>query len=162
MPIQPADLIFSYRWGADTISRLVSDVSDEQFAAQPIEAINHPAWLIGHVSIYNGVIVQLLKGESFEDPWAQPCGKNSVPSSSRTEYPSKQQILDNFTAGVDAACAAMEQAPADAWTAPLDHPTWGKQFATVAPAVVFLATTHLALHTGQLSGWRRAMKLPRV
>ena len=162
MPIEANHLIFSYRWGADAIERLVSDVADEQMADQPIETINHPAWLIGHVSIYNGVIVRLLRNESFDDPWARPCGKNSVPSPNRAEYPGKAEILEQFRRGVDAGCQAIEQSPADAWSTPLNHPTWGKQFETVAPAVVFLATTHLALHTGQLSGWRRAMKLPRI
>lgn len=162
MPIEPSHLTFSYRWGADAIERLVSDVPDEHMAAQPIEAMNHPAWLIGHVSIYNEVIVRLLRGEPFDDPWQQPCGKNSVPSPDRSAYPSKSDLLSHFRQGVEAGCDAVVHAPAAAWTTPLEHPTWGKQFETVAPAVLFLATTHLALHTGQLSGWRRAMKLPRI
>lgn len=156
------DLVFSYRWGADTIVRLVSDVDDARMAEQPVAAINHPAWLLGHVSIYNGVIAALLKGEGFADPWAEPCGKNSTPTDDRSAYPSKEAIVERFTAGVDAASEAIAGAPAEAWGAAMTHPTWGKQFATVAPAVTFLATTHLSLHAGQLSGWRRAAGLPRV
>lgn len=160
--LSPDDLLFSYRWNADTYAKLVSDVADDYFASQPIEGVNHPAWLLGHVSVYNPVIVALLKGESFDNPWDAPMGKNSSPIADRSAYASKDQILKTFAEGVDAACDVISSAPAEAWTAPMTHPTWGKQFATVAPAVVYLATTHLALHLGQLSGWRRMMSLPRI
>lgn len=160
--LQPADLIFSYRFNADNFAKLVSDVKDDDFAAQPIEAINHPAWLLGHVSAYNPVIVALLKGEPFENPWESPCGKLSTPVADRSKYPSKEECLQTFLSGVDAACEVIAAAPEAAWKQQFDHPAWGKQFETTAPAVVFVATTHLALHLGQLSGWRRAMKLPRI
>lgn len=160
--INADDLLFSYRWGADTLQKLVADVPDERFAEQPVEGINHPAWLIRHVANYNPVITCLLTGQSFANPWDEPCGKHSSPTSDRSAYPSKDEILAYFVDGYSVACDAIGGANAEAWTAPLDHPTWGKQFETVAPAVTFLATTHLALHVGQLSGWRRAAGLPRV
>ena len=160
--LSPADLQFAYRWGAETFERYVADLAEEQWTAQPVEAINHPAWLLGHVSIYNPVIVALLTAQSFGDPWQEPCGKNSEPVADRSAYPAADEILNRFTSGVDLAMAAMADAPAEAWSAKLEHPTWGKQFDTVAPAVTFLSTAHLALHLGQLSGWRRAMGLPRV
>lgn len=160
--ITPTDLLFSYRWGVDTFAKLVGDVPDADFAAQPIEGINHPAWLLGHVGTYHEVIVALLRGEPFDNPWDAPCGKNSSPVADRSAYPSKEQILRRHHAGAAEAYAAIESSPAEAWTKPLEHPSWGKQFETVAPAVVFLATTHQALHLGQLSGWRRAMNLPRI
>jgi hypothetical protein len=162
MVISPPDILFSYRWAATSMQHLVSDVADEQFAAQPVAAINHPAWLFGHVSIYNEVIVKLLRGESFNNPWDQPCGKNSQPTADRSAYASKDEIVARFASGVEEACRSMESATADAWSAPLEHPTWGKQFKIVATAITFLATTHLAMHLGQLSGWRRAMNLPRI
>lgn len=160
--ITPNDLLFSYKWNADAYARLLSDVADDQMASQPIEGINHPAWLLGHVAIYNPVIGALLRGEDFENPWTQPFGKESHPIADRAAYASKADLLAGFQAGVEAAAAAIEGAPESAWSAPMSHPTWGKQFASVAAAVTYLATTHLALHLGQVSGWRRAMRLPRV
>ncbi len=160
--ITPDDLLFSYRWGAETFRGLVADVADEQFTEQPIATINHPAWLLGHVSIYNEVIASLLLGKPFDNPWDAPCGKTTHPTGARSDYASKEAIVGRFDEGFASAVAAFGDASSGAWSAPLEHPTWGKQFATVAPAVTFLATTHLALHLGQLSGWRRAMKLPRI
>jgi len=52
MGIVPKDIVFSYRWGAETMQKLVSDLTDDQFTLQPVDAINHPAWLFGHVSIF--------------------------------------------------------------------------------------------------------------
>ncbi len=160
--IDPQNLLFSYQWGADTFERLASDVEDDRFAAQPVEGINHPAWLLGHITTYHDVIVALLKGESFDNPWDAPCGKNSTPSPDRGVYASKDEILRSHREGFERASEVIRSAPAEAWSAPLEHPSWGKQFGAVAPAVIFLATTHQALHLGQLSGWRRAMGLPRV
>ncbi|MEQ8847550.1 DinB family protein [Botrimarina sp.] len=160
--ISPDHLLFSYRWGIESFQRLTADVPDERMAEQPIEGINHPAWLIGHVSPYNDVIVALLRGVPFDNPWRTRYGKESSPTSDRGEYPSKDQLIAELTAGYERAAAAMAEAPRDAWTATFDHPEWGKQFDSVAPAVTFLATTHLALHLGQLSGWRRAAGFPRV
>lgn len=160
--IQPEQLLFSYRWGAGMYEKLVADVADADFAAQPVAGINHPAWLFGHVETYHGVIAALLSGEAFDNPWDAPCGKNSSPTSDRSAYAGKDAILELHRKGVERASEAITTAPAEAWAAPLDHPTWGKQFDVVAPAVTFLATSHLALHLGQLSGWRRAMELPRV
>lgn len=162
MSIAPADILFAYRWSAESIERLVSDVADDQFTTQPVEAINHPAWLLGHVSIYNDVITALLQGKPFDDPWDQSCGKNTHPVANRSSYSSKEAILARFAAGVAAACHAIDSASPEAWSAQFEHPTWGKRFETVSSAVTFLATTHIALHTGQLSGWRRAMQLPRI
>lgn len=160
--IQADQLLFSYQWGVDTFERLVADIADEQFAAQPVEGINHPAWLLGHVSVYDTVIAKMLRGESFDNPWDAPCGKNSSPVADRSAYASKDEILRVRREGVEQAVEAITTAPPEAWSAPFEHPTWGKQFQVVAPAVTFLATTHQALHLGQLSGWRRAAGLPRV
>lgn len=156
------DLLFSYRWGAETMRKLAADVPDERFAEQPVATINHPAWLLGHVTTYHTVIGQLLRGEPFDNPWDAPCGKNSTPTDDRSAYAAKDAILARFDETFAAAVETIAAADEAAWRAPLEHPTWGKQFATVAPAVTFLATTHLALHTGQLSGWRRAADLPRI
>ncbi|QDT69014.1 DinB superfamily protein [Planctomycetes bacterium MalM25] len=160
--IDPQNLLFSYKWCADTFERLVSDVEEDQFAAQPVEAINHPAWLLGHITTYHDVIVSLLAGKAFDNPWDAPCGKNSTPTADRSVYPSKEAILRAHREGFERGSKAIAAAPAEVWAAPFEHPVWGKQFDSVAPAVIFLATTHQALHLGQLSGWRRAMNLPRV
>lgn len=160
--IPPEAIVFSYRFGADMFEKLVSDVADPDFVAQPIEGINHPAWLFGHVGTYHEVIAALLRGEAFDNPWDAPCGKNSSPKADRAAYPDKEVLLGQHRDAVSKAIEAIQSASAEAWSAPLEHPTWGKQFDTVAPAVVFLATTHQALHLGQLSGWRRAMALPRI
>lgn len=160
--INPDQLLFSYRWGAEQFERLASDIADERFTAQPVSEINHPAWLFGHITSYHQVIVDLLAGNEFANPWDAPCGKNSEPNPDRAAYPAKVAILAAHRHGFDQAAAAILEAPASAWTAALEHPTWGKQFDTVAPAVVFLATTHQALHLGQLSGWKRAAGMPRI
>ncbi|MEM6392694.1 MAG: DinB family protein [Planctomycetota bacterium] len=157
----PDDLLFAYRWNADTLIRLADDIDDARFADQPVPAINHPAWLIGHVSAYNDVVTALLTGQPFDNPWTLPCGKDRPAVADRSAYPAKANLLQRFTTGVDAVAHAIASAEPANWNAPIEHATWGKQFARVASAVAFLTSAHLAYHTGQLSSWRRAAGMPR-
>ncbi|MEM6551523.1 MAG: DinB family protein [Planctomycetota bacterium] len=159
--LAPDDLLFAYRWNADTLTRLADDIDDARFADQPVPHINHPAWLIGHVSAYNDVVLALLTGQPFDNPWTLPCGKDRPPVADRSAYPSKPELIQRFTTGVDTAVDAIASAEPAAWSAPVEHATWGKQFARVASAVSFLTSAHLAYHTGQLSSWRRAAGMPR-
>src|SRR5689334_3949231 len=68
--------------------RLVEDLSDAQFVAQPIQGrvINHPAWIVSHLNLYTGIAVALLHGEPFADPIDHPHGMKSEPSNDLRVY----------------------------------------------------------------------------
>ncbi len=156
------DLLWALDWNHQTLLRLTADLADDDLARQPVEAMNHPAWLVGHLSVYHAVVVAMCAGQTFTNPWDQPYGKNSQPSPERSVYPAKSALMSMYETGHAQAVEAIAHASAEAFAAAIPHDTWGKAFSIVGRAVTFLATNHFAYHVGQLSGWRRAMALPKV
>jgi hypothetical protein len=47
---------------------LLSDLTDEHMVLRPGGKMNHPAWILGHIGSYHGIVVHLLAGEAFDDP----------------------------------------------------------------------------------------------
>ena len=39
----------SYVIALDSGRRMLADLRDDQWVAQPIEGMNHPAWIVGHL-----------------------------------------------------------------------------------------------------------------
>ncbi len=64
-PIASAVLVTWRRNGGYAL-RLVGDLSDDQFFAQPAPGavMNHPAWILAHLNLYPPVIAALLRRES--------------------------------------------------------------------------------------------------
>jgi uncharacterized damage-inducible protein DinB len=78
------------------------------------------------------------------------------------KYPAKATLLAKLEEAHRRLAALLEKVD----QATLDQPTPDEQMRKVVPtigdALVFLATTHEAIHLGQLSAWRRAQGLPSV
>lgn len=162
MALSIDDLAFAWTWNRDTLMRLVGDVPDQQMATQPHPNLNHPAWTVLHLCAYHPVLTAMLEGETFANPWDAPCGKNSEPLAMRAQYPPKHEILRTFEDGHNAVDAALHVADPAVFDRPIPHDVWGKNFGTIGRATLFLVTSHASYHIGQLSGWRRAMGLPRI
>ena len=51
---------------------LLDDLTDRQMVLRPGGNMNHPAWILGHVSLYHPAVVGLLAGEAIDDPKDDP------------------------------------------------------------------------------------------
>lgn len=144
--------------------RLVEDLSDVQFVAQPIpgRVINHPAWILSHLNLYSGIAAAMLRGEPFADPIDHPHGMKSEPSNDPRVYGPRGELIERFRATHEAADRALESTRAEALAAanPIDR--WRAMAPTVGDMLLILMVKHESHHLGQLSMWRRAMGLPRV
>jgi len=153
-------------WAAnrDYAERLTADIPDDGMIAQPVPGVvmNHPAWVIAHLSAYPPVLAAMLRGETPTDPKDHPYGRDSKPESSPRAYPRKTQLLSQYFGAHDEAAAAMEAAPEETLRATMPLERWRGRFPTVAHACVHLMTSHEATHLGQLSAWRRAGGRPAV
>lgn len=143
---------------------LVEDLTDAQMVHRPGGNMNHPAWILGHVSIYHPVIVQLLKGEPVDDP------KDNMmfgfaghgPIDDLSMYGTKQSIVSRFAAGHENVAQALLAAkPEDFRQAP-GLARWAKNYPTVEFMLPDLLLHHESMHIGQISIWRRAAGLPPV
>ena len=65
-------IVYAWDNGLRYALALLEDVSDEQMVLRPGGNMNHPAWIVGHLSIYHPILPPLLRGEPFEDPADHP------------------------------------------------------------------------------------------
>jgi DinB superfamily len=143
---------------------LVEGLSDAQFVLRPGGAMNHPAWILGHVSMYHGVVAQLLAGEPVDDPKDNPLFgfAGHGPLEGISPYGSARAMIDRFAEGHEQVAQALLAAPPEAFTRPPSLPRWAARYPTVEFMLPDLLLSHESLHIGQLSLWRRAAGLPSV
>ena len=162
-----ADLIVdSLKFSITYAGDLVQDVSEDQFTHMPHPTMNHPAFCLGHLSIYPNRIFELLghpEGIVEKDGFAElfKAGVECVPQDGR--YPGKDEILGHYVERHEAAIPVIAAARDEQLLAP--NPAEGRfreMFPTIGSVTNFLMNTHQLLHLGQISAWRRATGLPSV
>jgi hypothetical protein len=149
---------------ADYTRRLVADLRDEQMIAQPVAGVvmNHPAWILCHLSVYGPVMAACLRGEPFDDPRTHRFGMGSRPVNDLAAYPPRERVIAEHVAGCSAAAEALRAASPARLAEPPPLERWKGRFPDIAFLVMHLMVRHPAVHLGQLSAWRRAMGLPPV
>jgi hypothetical protein len=160
----PQSIVYAWDNQVSYALALLDDLADEQMVLRPGGNMNHPAWIIGHVLLYHGATVALLKGENFADPKDDPlfgfAGRG--PLDDVAAYGNKRAMVDRFAAGHEAVAQALLAAsPADFTRAP-SLPRWAEAYPTVEFMLPDLLLHHESLHLGQLSIWRRAAGLPAI
>jgi len=159
-------LLFSWDKNLDYGQKLVADLSDEQMAVQPHPGagpgVNHPAWVLSHLSAYHPVIVKVIKGEPFDDPKGHPFGMQSKPEADRSVYASKEELVAGFVSGHTAVAEALKASGDAALDQAITLERWAPVMPTSAIALPYLMLVHENTHFGQLSAWRRIQGLPSV
>ena len=144
----------------DYAGQLVEDVDDDDFAAQPVTGLNHPAHVLGHLAAGNYYILSLLGVPAGRGPeWLEVCYPGKVPSPRRADYPDKAEIVAAFDASNAALLAALPGLTAEQCARPHAIDYIREHLPNLGDAVAYLITTHLAVHLGQLSAWRRTMAM---
>jgi hypothetical protein len=144
--------------------RLVGDLSDEQMIAQPVpgRAMNHPAWTLAHLTLYNDVIARMLRRQSFDDPKDHPFGMQSSPQSDATVYSPRAMAIEQYRRSHDEAERALVECDPSLFAEDVPLARWRALHPKVADMTLMLMVKHESMHLGQLSAWRRAMGLGRV
>jgi len=145
-------------------SRLIGDLRDDQFLAQPIPgvAMNHPAWILSHLLIYKTIAARLLRGEPFDDPLTHPHGPKSRPGPDASAYLPPRELIRAFHSAHNEGAQALSVAPPDLAARPVPFERWRAMAPTIGDILLTLMVKHESHHLGQLSAWRRAMRLPPV
>ena len=146
--------------------RLLTDIPADKFArfanvnGETITS-NHPAFIIGHLSLYAPRIVEQLGGGAATLPegFATVFSKDATceDDANGTIYPAMDVVTDTFFSGYDAARDAIQQA-GDKLAGP--NPMEGRMselFPTLGSMQNFYVGGHIMMHMGQLSAWRRMM-----
>lgn len=142
---------------ADTLLR---DLPDERLSEQPLPGVNHPAWILGHLTLTGDFAVKLLGGEAIlPREWIVQYGPKSTPTPDRAVYPSKDELLNRLTERFDFTRHLARTADPEAMSAPNPRAHMAAQLPTLGDLVSFLMTGHLGVHLGQFSTWRRMIGL---
>lgn len=141
-----------------------ADIPADKFARKPQGAdTNHPAWAMGHLSLYGDLIVELVgraelaaPNETFTELFkAETACRDDADGSL---YPSKADIMARFLERMNTAIDAVGQAD-DAALSAVNESRLADRFPTTGAAANFLLGHHVMMHLGQVSAWRRMMGL---
>ncbi len=134
---------------------LCDDIAEDKFSSMCGTSINHPAFVLGHISYYAGICVELLGGTpQFEDGEAE-LYQIGVECNESAPYPSKEALLKRFEDRCEFAASFIESCDeATLATSAKDTP-FAERFETLGQVASFMLTSHPSFHIGQISGWRR-------
>ncbi|MEX0585919.1 MAG: DinB family protein [Pirellulales bacterium] len=142
---------------------LVADVDDHEMAVQPFAGANHPAWILGHLVMAADAGLKFLgHPPTATEDYETLFGRGSQPSSDRSLYPTKAELLAAVDKAYDQLLQAGQAATPEQLAAPHGNNMLAKALPTVGELLGMLLTTHVAQHLGQLSAWRRATGRPAM
>lgn len=155
--------LHSYRYALDYLREQVADVAGADLVAQPNGIVNHPAWVIGHLT-HSGEMLGGVIGLApwLPNDWAGRFGTGSVPVADASRYEGKDDALGRLAdaqARITDAVGRLDDARLDT---PFPDESYREVFPTVRHALTQVLVGHTAMHVGQLTVWRRAMGLPRM
>jgi DinB superfamily len=157
---------FVYAWDNQLAYALalVKDLTDAQMVLRPGGNMNHPAWMLGHLSGYHPITVDLLAGKAFEDPKFDPLFgfAGHGPLDDIAKYGSKDKVVGRFKEGHEQVAQALLAAKPEDFNRPPSLARWAASYPTVGFMLPDLLLHHESLHIGQISIWRRAAGLPGV
>lgn len=143
--------------------RITKGVTAETFARKPkgVNA-NHPAWVLGHLSVYPDRLLPLLGHAGLAKPIE---GSYEALFDHKSEcrddpagaiYPSMQTLLDRYMARHEVIIGALPETADEVFERPNTY-AMQDRFPTVGHLATFMLVGHPMLHLGQLSTWRRCM-----
>ena len=143
---------------------LLDDLTEEQMLLQPGGNMNHPAWMLGHLSLYYPIVPKLLSGESFADPADDDLFgfRGRGPQADSNLYGSKDSQLQRMSDGHEQVAQALLAAKPDQFKQPPSLARWAEMYPTVEFMLPDLMLVHENIHVGQLSIWRRVAGMPSV
>lgn len=156
------------RLGFTTAQQMLTDVKPERFARLPMGEVgavptNHPAWVYGHLGLYMPHVIRYAGDKTAADELTAPDGWDGLfgmgstcqDDPDGTLYPQMPEVVDQFERGFEAALNAVERADGAVFELAQPNESLRERFPTVGASITFMLTTHVALHIGQVSAWRR-------
>lgn len=153
----------SFAYCHDFLREQVADVADADMIAQPDGIMNHPAWVIGHLTFS----CQALGGEIGLKPWlaetwAKGFGMGSTPLPDVSAYQSKAESLEILRDAESRITVAIQNLAPNQLDQPLPDERYAAILPTVRHAITQLLVAHSANHVGQLTIWRRLMGMTQI
>ena len=140
---------------------LLEDLSEDDWFWTPADSVSHIAWQVGHLAFAEyGLMLFRQRGRRTEDAelmsgrFRKTFAKGTIPSSDRSLYPTRQEILDTLQRVHVQAFTELSKFDDAELDQEIDRP-WST-FNTRYGALLF-AGDHEMLHAGQIGLLRRLM-----
>jgi len=142
---------------------IIATLNDSHLAFEPQPGAKTAGWLLGHLAV-TGDFARRLCGAQPLCPreWRSAFNPGSHPSSDVADYPAMNSLRDTFLKVYSNLCAIAPNADPALLSLPNPYEPARADFATAGSFVVYLMSSHLAYHLGQLSGWCAAAGLERI
>jgi len=160
--VTAARLLPSIRITHGLFHNLLDGLTPERFARQP-EGVNtnHPAFILGHLSLYPPRLLEALGVESPERPNPEHASLFEAGAECRDDpagnlYPPMDQIVADFDRVMTSAAERIATVPEERFASalPPDH-GFARLMPDLGALASFVLVAHPMLHAGQLSAWRR-------
>ena len=139
----------------------LADFSDADMLVRPCPGANHATWQLGHLTVAEGGLLNMVGEGLVQGPPAEFAAKFSKETASKDDagfFPKKAAVLEQFNK-INAAVAAWAKTlkPED-----LAKPTKGRMvdFAPTTGHVIALLSNHNMMHIGQFQVIRRKLGKP--
>lgn len=145
----------------DYAKKLVADIPDDKMCAQPVEGMNHAAWVLGHLAyVFDSMMGVFDEQPVMSAEWKELFNLKSRPLADRGKYPSKAALFEAYEKAYQRIVDAVKAASPESLARDFPNPRLRESLPTVGMAMVHILTSHQGVHLGQLSAWRRAQGLP--
>ena len=141
-----------YRMMSGMLEAMVDEIPEDQFQQRSGDG-NPPSWILGHLAVVNELGVATL-GETPEllEEYLAVFGPGSPPVG---DHPSREQLKEMFATSKSRFSAALDRATEEVLRSERESPILKEQLPKVGDMIGHLLTSHVSLHVGQLSAWRR-------
>jgi hypothetical protein len=136
--------------------------SPEEWVFRVHPTANHPLWIVGHIATTDNSILKLLGSPAAVDKssWMPLFGRDSVPLDDFAAYPSPAELLPFFRERRERFLEHLATLSDEDLAQPV--PPGGPPIFTDIASVYERMCFHEAMHMGQMTVARQAMKHPRV
>jgi uncharacterized damage-inducible protein DinB len=147
------------RWIA---TKLVADLTPEQWVHQVAPGANHPMFNFGHLVTYDGNFLRVTGGQSsVPESYMDLFGGGSQPSPDAGRYPSPEELLEVGERARARLVSHLRGLNGEQLLAPVEAGRLKDILPNLAHLPGFIAL-HEGMHMGQIMLARRALGLPGV
>jgi hypothetical protein len=154
-------VLHSFAYSLDYLREQVADINPADMTAQPPGVLNHPAWVVGHITFACHMLGCAIGVEPWLPPnWLQQFSPGSQPIADVSVYGSKEEALAPLRDVQIRLTQAIEQLDDSQLDKAFPDPEYRSVFPTVRHALTQVLVGHTAYHIGQIGVWRKAMGMP--
>lgn len=169
------NLVSAMTTGLGFADLLTAGIRPDQAARKPhfetprgltVVDTNHPVFVYGHLALYPAKAAAMLglvtAGLGTPPGWEEVfrAGVACQDDPTGTIYPAWDEVLTGYKARTAALMVAMAQVDDAVLLRPTPDERARTRFPLIGGAVTFYLTSHVMMHLGQVSAWRRCFGLP--